>query len=63
MLLFIKSAMLGAITSQDSIIILGPMPSRPVHFPGSSLRMRVATCYGVMSGIWKKVSEGTLLLT
>ena len=41
----------------------GPMPSRPVDFPGSSLRMKATTCDVVMSGIWKKVSDGTLLFT
>ena len=62
-LLFIRAAMPGDIISQASFNILGHRPSRPVDFPGSSLRMNSATCDVVMSGILKNVSDGTLLLT
>ena len=55
--------MLGDMISQAIFNILGPTPSRPVDFPGSSLRMKSATCDVVMSGILKNVSDGTLLLT
>ena len=60
-LLFIRAAMLGDMISQANF--LGPTPSRPVDFQGSSLRMKFATCDVVMSGILKNVSDGTLLLT
>ena len=63
MLLFIRSVMLGAMISHAIFITLVPMPSRPVDFPGSSLRMKVTTCDVVISGIWKNVSCGTLSLT
>ena len=62
-LLFIRAAMLGDMISQAIFNILGPTPSRPVDFPGSSLRMNSATCDVVMRGILKNVSDGTLLLT
>ena len=55
--------MLGDMISQAIFNILGPTPSRSVDFPGSSSRMKSATCDVVMGGILKNVSDGTLLLT
>ena len=54
-LLFIRAAILGDMISQAIFNILGPSPSRPVDVPGSSLRMKSATCDVVMSGILKSV--------
>ena len=58
-LLFIMAAMLGAMISQAIYNILGPTLSRPVDFPGSSLRMKSTNCDVVMSGILKNVFDGT----
>ena len=62
MFLFIRAAVLGDMMSQDIFNILGPMPSRPVAFPGSRFRIKLATCNDVIGGIWKEVPAGTLLL-
>ena len=43
--------MLGDMISQAILNILGPTPSRPRDFPGSSLQMKPATCDVVMSDI------------
>ena len=55
MLLFIKAAMLGDMLSQDIFNFLGPMPSRPVVFPGSRFRVKLATCDDAIGRIWKEV--------
>ena len=36
--------MLGDMISQAFFNILGPTPSKPVDFPGSSLQMKFDTC-------------------
>ena len=51
--------MLGDMISQAIFDIMGPTPSRPADFPGSSLRMNSATCDVVISGILKNISDGT----
>lgn len=55
-------AILGDRTWPIDLIILGPRPSNPVAFDESSAAINVETCSGVIYGILKKTSSGTLLL-
>ena len=57
MLLFKRSAIMGDIISQVSFSILGPMQSRPVAFPGSSLRINCETSDEVISGMWNNIPQ------
>ena len=43
--------MLGDMISQDIFNILGLMLSRPMVFPGSRFRIKLATCDDVIGGI------------
>ena len=53
MLLFIRDAIEGAKISEAIFKILGPRPSRPVAFAGSSECMNSDTCCIVICGTVK----------
>ena len=44
-----------------NLIILGPIPSNPIALVESNVLMNVETCSGVIYGILKYTSLGTLL--
>ena len=59
-LLLISAAILGDKTWPTFLIILGPRQSNPVALDVSSAAINVETCSGVINGILKNTSSGTL---